>query len=111
MAIDNRWPVSGIPVVSGTFTGTANSLPFRPIPGRPFNMTLSGTFVASVVLKRSFDDGGSYHPLTVTSGTIVTTMYNPTAACSEVVQENEEKLLYRLECTWTSGTVTYRLSQ
>lgn len=94
-----------MPRVTGSFTaaGQSSAESFR---GR-FNLTLSGTFVATVRAERSFDDGATWHPLT-SGGSSVTF----SAPCTEVLDEPEGAVLYRLNCTsYTSGTVTYRLSQ
>ena len=64
------------------------------------NLSLSGTFVGTVLVERSFDSGSTYH-LVATHTTIVETRY----------PEAEVGVLYRLRCSiYTSGTVTYRLS-
>jgi hypothetical protein len=94
--------------VTGTFTATGQSASFTPICGRPFNVTLSGTFVASVQLERSFDAGSNWHPITAAG----TQLYAWTAAASETAEEHESGPIYRLNCTaYTSGTVNYRISQ
>lgn len=98
--------------VASTFGATGQSAAFTPDTLTPikqgrFNLTLSGTFVATVRLERSFDAGSTWHPCTVLGRS-----QNFTAPCSEVVRETEAGVQYRLNCTaYTSGTVTYRLSQ
>lgn len=96
-----------MPVVSGTFTATGRSAAFtRDYNQRGFNFTLSGTFVATVQLERSFDQGVTWHPVTA-FGTDV----EFTIPVSET-WEDPESTLYALNCeNYTSGTVTYRLSQ
>jgi hypothetical protein len=102
-----RYKPSEIDAVTGTFTATGQSSSFRPIPGRPFNIDIRGTFVASVQLERSFD-GSNWSPITAAG----TQLYAWTAAASEVAEEAESGVQYRLNCTaYTSGTVTYRISQ
>lgn len=68
----------------------------------PFNLSLSGTFVATVQLQRSFDAGSTW---------LVVKSY--TAVAEEVGDAGDEKgVLHRLECTaYTSGTVVGRLSR
>lgn len=94
--------------VSGTFGVVSAVSPSVKLGGK-FNLTLSGTFSATVVLKRSFDDGTSWFPVATDS---IGTATAYTAPCSVVGEEPEEGVSYRLECTvYASGTVTYRLSQ
>lgn len=101
--------------VTGTFTATGQSTGFPPrpslggvSPSAGFNVSLWGTFVGSVQLERSFDNGTTWLPLTAAG----TPLYVWTAPASEVCEEPEAGVLYRLNCTaYTSGTVNYRLSQ
>lgn len=91
-------------VVSGTFTGTGNSSGAQFMGA--FNVTLSGTYVATVILERSFDGGATYMPVSTDT---VGTANAYTAPMSLVVNENEPGTFYRLRCSaYTSGTVTYR---
>ena len=99
--------------VTGTFSATGQSASFAPqrtgnkAPAT-FNVTMRGTFSATVQLERSFDNGTNWHPITA----VGTAVYVWTAPCSEVAEEPEEGVIYRLNCTvYSSGTVTYRLSQ
>ena len=99
---------SGVTPVTGTFTATGQSASFDPLAGRKFNITLWGTFSATVQLERSFDGGTTWQYLT--SGGTQT--YKWTAIASEQNQEDEYIAIYRLNCTaFTSGTVNYRISQ
>lgn len=98
---------------TGTFTATGQSASFLAdgigdLVDHAFNLSLWGTFVASVQLERSFDGGTTWLPLTANG----TQIYKFTAPCSEGGDETEAGVLYRLNCTaYTSGTVNYRLSQ
>lgn len=95
-------------ITTGTFsaTGQSNSVTISPI--RPFNVSIWGTFVGSVQLKRSFDGGTTWLPITAAG----TQLYAWTAPASEVAEEPEANVSYRLECTaYTSGTINYRISQ
>lgn len=97
--------------VTGSFTATGQSGSFQPIirdrAWGQFNIELRGTFVATVALERSLDGGSNWVGCTMV-GTAVTW----TAPASENWEENERGGLYRLNCTvYTSGTVTYRISQ
>lgn len=104
---------TGISPVTGTFTATPQTSalsPFVPLAGRPFNVSLWGTFSATVQLERSFDGGTTWLQLT-SNGTQVE-KFTGSTVISESVTENEAGVQYRLNCTaYTSGTVNYRLSQ
>jgi hypothetical protein len=82
---------------------------FRPKGGTPFNLHITGSFVASVALERSMDAGANWAPCSIDgSGT----PSNFTVRTSVMVMELEDGVIYRTNCTaWTSGTVNVRLSQ
>ena len=102
------YAASGVSPVSGTFTGTGQSASLTPIAGRGFNISLWGTFAASVQLERSFDGGTTWLPITASG----VQLFKWTAPASEVNQEDQASVLYRLNCTsFTSGTVNFRISQ
>ena len=106
-------------VVAGTFTavGQSNAAEFY----RKFNFWMGGPYIAGVVLERSFDGGATWfeivEPDGVSAGGNMTVSGGNGAAErssleSSVLDEPEPGILYRLRChTYTSGTVTYRLSQ
>lgn len=48
--------------LESTFTSSSQSPAFQVSGGKPFNITLSGTFVATMALQRSFDGGGDVVP-------------------------------------------------
>lgn len=94
--------------VSGTFTATGQSATFVAPAAlkEKFNVSLSGTFSATVVLQRSFDNGSTW--ITVSKPDLTDASF--TAGASFSVEEPEAGVRYRLNCTaYTSGTVTYRL--
>lgn len=100
--------------IAGTFTATGQSNPFAPevdlrgARGGRFNVTLSGTFVATVKLERTFDNGSTWH--VVAKSDFAEAAF--TAPVSFMVEEPESGVQYRVNCTaYTSGTVTYRISQ
>ena len=98
---------SGTPTVTGSFAAPGQSASFLPLAGRPFNISLWGSFTGSVQLERSFD-GTNWLP--VTAGGVQVCKY--TAACSESFTENETVPVYRLNATALSvGSASYRLSQ
>lgn len=94
-------------LVSGTFTGTGAGA-MRSFYN-DFNVTISGTFVATVALQRSFDQGTTWHTLS-TDATGTAAQF--TVPVSLIANEPENGVYYRLSCTaFTSGSVDWRLSQ
>lgn len=96
--------------VTGSFTAAGQaSAAFAPMPGVPFDFDLNGVFAATVALQRSFDGGTTWNTVALpSSGAPLST----TSSVSSSYVENEGGVVYRFQCTaWTSGTVTYRLSQ
>lgn len=99
--------------VTGTFGATGQSGSFAPsLRSRDsvqFNVSVSGDMVGTIKIERSFDNGANWF---VCSSDGAGTAASYTAPFSVVVEENEQKTLYRLNCTaYTSGTGTYRISQ
>jgi len=101
--------------VTGTFTATGQSATFAPIVATrdtncgQVNISASGTFVATVQIERSFDNGVNWF---VCSEDSAGTTAAYTAPFSVTAQESEAGTLYRLNCTaFTSGTITYRLGK
>jgi len=99
--------------VTGTFTATGRSNSFKPamrvMAWAQFNISVSGTFVATVQLERSFDGGTTWF---VCSSDSAGTTASWTAPFSVVGEEPTPGVVYCLNCTdYTSGTVTYRISQ
>lgn len=94
------------PILSGSFTGTGTSAVVQ-IFGR-FNLSITGTFVGTVALQRADSSGGTYTAVARdTSGTQATF----TSAFQGLsMEEDEQGMWYRLECTaYTSGTINYRI--
>lgn len=97
-----------IKAVTGTFAATGQSASLKPVrnegTSEKFNVDLSGaSFVGvTIAVQRSFDNGVTWVDLTG---------YSYTAPASVIIEEPEEGVLYRLNCSaYTSGTVNYRLS-
>jgi hypothetical protein len=94
--------------VTGTFTATGQSATFvapSALSGE-FNVSLSGTWVGTVKLERSFDNASTW--IVVSKPDLTDASF--TAHASFSVKEPEPGVRYRLNCTaYTSGTVTYRL--
>jgi hypothetical protein len=75
---------------------------------REFNISLWGTFSATIAVQRSFDGGVTWLPLTLAG--VATAQY--TAPCSEMIGNPEMGVAYRVACTsFSSGTINYRISQ
>ncbi len=92
--------------VSGTFdaTGTGASITIKG----DFNVCLSGTFAAIIVLERSFDGGVTWIPAAFADGSIPAFA----GALSGTWSEHENGVRYRLRCSdYTSGTINWRISQ
>ncbi len=85
---------------TGTFTATEQSDAVS-VYG-PFNISLTGFGVATVMLQASFDEGVSWVDVQSFSGN------------APKLQGDEPELgvLYRFNCTsYTSGAIAYRISQ
>ena len=97
------------PPVSGTVSvsGASNSL--VTTPSYNLYLTLTGTWVGTVRLQKSIDNGVNWHLVTSHSGTSV---YEFTQNCDEALfTVTDPKARYRLQFVMTSGSVTYRLAQ
>jgi len=94
--------------VSGSFTATGQSSSFTPpaaLSGK-FNVSISGTFSATVKLERSFDAGSTW--IVCSKPDLSDAAF--TAGASFTVEEPEPGVRYRLNCTaYSSGTATYRI--
>jgi len=104
-----------MPAITGTFTATGQSATFEPNVAiqdtncGQFNVSTSGTYVATVQLERSFDKGANWF---ICSEDSAGTSASYTAPFSVMAQESEVGTLYRLNCVaYTSGTITYRLGK
>jgi len=97
----------GYVVGTGSFTasGAGTTVPLAR-PGY-FNISLQGTFVATVVLQRSFD-GSTWETITYSDGSSLSW----SAPFSSIWSEPGDGVSYRFNCTaYTSGTVNWRISQ
>lgn len=96
----------GTVLCSGSFSGTGTSTAFA-VKG-DFGLQITGTFVGTVVVERSLDDGTNWVQPTGAGNTL----YSFTAVASEDISAPEFDLLYRLRCSaYTSGTINYLASQ
>ena len=93
--------------VEGQFTANGNSDAVA-IDGRA-NLTVSGTFTATLTLQRSFDDGVTWHTVAKDADG------NPAAYTTSVsltFEEPEAGVTYRLNCSgFSAGPVNFRISQ
>ena len=84
---------------------------FVPERRTDFNIFLSGTGVGTVVLELSPDKGVTVFGIYAAGEQLYTWNYTGTNL-SEVANEPESDMYYRLRCTsYTSGTITARLSK
>lgn len=92
---------------SGALSSAAAG-PWIVMPPGDFNMQLSGTFVATVVVECSLDGGTTAVPVCDESGAPV--LYSTPG--NRVGQSVESDTLVRVRvATWTSGTVNWRVSR
>lgn len=95
--------------IAGTFTGTGQSSALT-VQGK-FNVLITGG-VGTVVLERSFDGSNWYPASKNTNGDDASYTTASDTAFNGSVEEPEAGVQYRLNCTaYTSGTITYRISQ
>ncbi len=95
-------------IITGSFPGTGVSASSAFFPGG-INIVITGTFTATVKVRRSFDGGITWVFLdSDLNGTDLTF----TAPGNVIAEEVESAALWSLECTaFTSGTINYRVSQ
>lgn len=92
MAVSNQ-------IISGIFTGTGAS-PDQLLWAGGFNMSLSGFGTATVQLRRSFDQGTTWH-----------VVQEFTANAERRVDDPENGVMYDLNCSAHTDDITYRLSR
>ena len=86
-------PISGELAATGTSEGTIEL-------AKDFSLSLRGTWVGTVLVERSFDDGVEW-------GTVESFTEN-----TEKWGYEPEGALYRVRCSaYTSGTILYRLGK
>lgn len=94
--------------VDGTFTATGQSETFTFVGGTA-NLWLSGG-VGTVKLQASYNAGSTWFDVGRDDAGVFT--LSAGQAFVEFIEETEPGLDYRLNCTaYTSGTITYRVSQ
>ena len=94
-------------LLTGSFAGTGTSSAVK-IWG-DFNVTLGGSFTATISVERSLDSGNSWTVVAADGKGTPATYTSPIAL---VGQEIENGAQYRLNCTsFAAGPVNYRISQ
>jgi hypothetical protein len=90
--------MAGSATLIGSLSAVGNS-ETRKFARKRYNMSVWGTFTATVQLQRSFDDGATW-----------LVCKEVTAPYEGVGIEVESKVLYRFACTqYTNGTINFRL--
>jgi len=93
--------------ITGSLTGTGSS--DAGVFKQQFNVSIWGTFTATVRLEKSYDGGANWVPASRGAAASISWTGPISTVWSEV--ENATDILYRLTCTaYTSGTINYRLS-
>ena len=106
----------GSNILTGTFGATGVSATFTPKQGPngpgAFNVSLWGTWSATVALQRTFDDPNSSAANWMDVSKPDLSDGSFTGNINFAVSEPEPNVSYRLNCTaYTSGAVSYRLGQ
>lgn len=111
LPVSQLYGASGVSDVASTFTATGQSSTFPQAAGRPFNIWLSNSGTAVIQLEASPDGGTTWFPLYAGGQQLYVWSYSGSALKEQAV-ETQSGLLYRLNCTaYTTGTVSYRMSQ
>jgi hypothetical protein len=94
---------------TGTFTATGGGAAVPVVRRGDLNISLWGTFTATVTIERSYDGGSTWLPLTYLDGVALSW----TAPMSTAFTVSDAGASYRFNCTayTPSGTVNWRISQ
>ena len=81
----------------------------RPVRVRGgFSVSLTGTFVATIIPERSTDQGATWKPFTYSDGSAVVW----TAPMNTTLDEPRDDAQWRLRCSaWTRGTAVGEIGQ
>jgi hypothetical protein len=98
-------------VVTGTLaaTGDSSATPFYPVPGRAFNVSLSGTWAGTALLKRKLPGEAAFSTFTVAGAAGGSWTANLNEAATIIPVEAGEQ--YAIYWTRVSGSLVYRLGQ
>lgn len=103
-------PDQATDIVSGTFSGAAQTSAAHAFYGA-FNIFATGA--GTVAVQRSYDGGNTWviHSIIISTG-IQAMSFAITAAAplSIMLTEPERGMMYQLNCTAFTSTITYRLS-
>lgn len=95
-------------LITGSLSSVAAGTAFQPFATRPFNVFLTGTFVGTLTLERSYDGGTTWNTVPKPDLTAMTF----TAPVNFIVSEPLADVTYRWNMTArTSGTAAYRFEQ
>lgn len=114
MAVRGGIEIGKLNSVIKSHTATGSSLTFYPATdmrgssGGLFNFEVHGTFVGTILVEKTFDDGTTWFAANDTLGNAG----SKTAAGQQTFREFEQGVGYRTRCSaYTSGTAVSRLSQ
>lgn len=100
--------------VTTAHAATGSGARFNPITdargpqGGKFNFSLSGIFVGTIIVEKTFDNGATW----VQAADMFGNNISLTAPGAKVLIEHEKGVGYRTRCSaYTSGTANARLSQ
>lgn len=100
-------PAFGYSVATGQFTSAQAGDFSESIKGSNLNLSIWGTFVATVILERSYDKT-LWLPMTYIDGSPISW----STPISTEYPANDYNAFYRFRCTsYTSGTINWRISQ
>lgn len=98
--------------VTGALVSAARGLAFQPgIADSPFNISISGTFVANAVIVRSMDNGTSWFPVAkpdLSGPLVVTAPFSFSAFASNAAELWAVSTLVADGGSWTSGSLSYQ---
>lgn len=95
--------------VTGSLSADGTGTSFQPIANEPFNVFLTGTFSATLTLKRSYDGGTTWLSVPLPD---ITTAAAFTAPVNFVCEEPQAGVLYAwVMSSRVSGTADYRFQQ
>lgn len=99
--------IQKLALLSGSFSGTGQSSSVL-IKGRA-NLTMGGS--ATVKVEKSYDSGTTWFDVSADSLGTLASYVMSAAEVSVVIDEPEDGILYRLNCTAYTSATTYRISQ
>lgn len=99
-------PIPDNVIASGIFSGTGPDTAVLMLGA--FNISIWGTFVATIEFERSFDGGTTWIPVCFPDGTPIRFFAPKSGAWAEI----EAGVYYRVRCSaYTSGAANWRISR